>query len=152
MTRAAILGVIAIVASLSAPMGAGAQRSALPKIGVIRTPPQRDAPYQGFLQGLKELGYVEGKTIQIEYQQLPAIFNWRDFVEAGALIGYGPSIPDLYRHAATYVHKILKGAKPGDLPIEEPRQFELVINLRTAKALGVTIPASLLIRAEHIIE
>jgi putative ABC transport system substrate-binding protein len=321
--RVALAALITIVSLLLYPGGADAQRSAVPKIGVMRTPPPRDAPYQAFLQGLRELGYVEGKTIQIEYrwgdprqfpelaselvrlnvdlifapnpqgiqaarqatttipivfavggdpvktgvaaslsrpggnatgltamgsdlggkrleilkeivpglsrvavlwnpavpdkvvewkqmedparriglhlhsaeargpeeferafatiraaraqamitlgeplmyghralllefvgkQQLPAIFNWRDFVEAGALTGYGPSIPDLYRRAATYVHKILKGANPGDLPIEEPRQFELVINLRTAKALGVTIPTSLLIRAEHIIE
>jgi len=84
--------------------------------------------------------------------QLPAIFNWREFVEAGALIAYGPSIPDLYRRAATYVHKILNGTKPGDLPVEEPRKFEFVINLRTAKALGLTIPPSLLLRADHVVE
>lgn len=77
-------------------------------------------------------------------------------VAIGALLGivgsYGPSISDLYRRAAVYVHKILKGAQPGDLPIEEARQFELAVNLRTARTLGVTIPTALLVRAEHIIE
>jgi putative ABC transport system substrate-binding protein len=88
----------------------------------------------------------------VEKHRLPSIFNWREFVEAGALISYGPSIPDLYRRAATYVDKILKGAKPGELPIEEPRRFDLVVNLRTARALGLTIPSSVLVRADHIIE
>lgn len=88
----------------------------------------------------------------VSKHQIPAIFNWREFVEAGALIAYGPSISDLYRRAATYVHRILQGAKPGDLPIQEPTQFELVVNVRTAKALGLTIPPSLLLRADYVIE
>jgi putative tryptophan/tyrosine transport system substrate-binding protein len=84
--------------------------------------------------------------------RLPAIYGLRAFIDAGGLMMYGPSLPDLWRRAATYVDKILKGAKPADLPIEQPTKFELVINLNTAKALGLTIPPSLLLRADEIIQ
>jgi ABC-type uncharacterized transport system substrate-binding protein len=84
--------------------------------------------------------------------RLPSMFNAREFVELGGLIGYGASITDLARRAATYVDMILKGAKAGDLPVEQPTKFDLIINLKTAKALGLTIPPSLLGRADEVIQ
>jgi len=84
--------------------------------------------------------------------RLPAIYGFRLFVDAGGLMSYSYSLPELWQGAATYVDKILKGAKPGDLPVEQPTKFELVINLKTAKALGLTIPQSLLVRADEIIQ
>jgi putative ABC transport system substrate-binding protein len=84
--------------------------------------------------------------------RIPTIYAAREFVEAGGLIAYGPSFPDLYRRAASYVHKVLSGTNPGELPIEQPAKFELLINLKVAKAIGLTIPPSLLARADEVIE
>ena len=84
--------------------------------------------------------------------RLPSIAGLREMVDAGGLMSYGADYPDLYMRAATYVDKILKGAKPGDLPIEQPSKYLFVINVKTAKTLGLTIPPSLLLRADQVLE
>ena len=103
-------------------------------------------PSPTFLYERKHLVELAAKN------RLPTMFAFREYVDAGGLMSYGPDIADCYRRAASYVDKILRGARPGDLPIEQPTKFELVINLKTAKALGVTIPTSLLQRADQVIE
>jgi ABC-type uncharacterized transport system substrate-binding protein len=84
--------------------------------------------------------------------RLPAMYGWRAYVEAGGLMAYGPSLRDLWRRAASYVDKLLKGAKPADLPVEQPTKFELVLNRKTAQALGITFPPTLLVLADEVIQ
>lgn len=108
--------------------------------GVIVMP---DLLFTQHLQRLVEL---------VAKHRLPTTYFSRDFVDAGGLLSYAPSFPDMFRRAATYVHRILKGMKPRDLPIEQAARFELVINLKTAKALRLTIPPSVLLRADQLIQ
>jgi putative ABC transport system substrate-binding protein len=84
--------------------------------------------------------------------RLPSVNAYREVVEAGGLMSFGPSYPDMHRRAAQFVHKILRGEKPGDLPVEQPVKFELFVNLKAAKALGLTIPPAVLARADEVIE
>jgi putative ABC transport system substrate-binding protein len=83
---------------------------------------------------------------------VPAVYFLSDFARDGGLLSYGPDLVDLYRHAATYVDRILRGEKPGDLPVQFPTKFEMILNLKTAKALGLAIPPSIRLRADEVIE
>jgi putative tryptophan/tyrosine transport system substrate-binding protein len=120
------------------------------------------APAFEALQGRAEALYVCGDPLVDTNRvriitlalaaRLPTISDFREYVEAGGLISYGPNFPDLFRRAADLLDKILRGAKPGDIPVEQPTKFELVVNLTTAKALGLTIPPGMLARADEVIE
>ena len=196
-----VLGVAAILAWV--PLAADAQQpNKLPRLGWLPTFAPTSPIYDGFRQGLRELGYVEGKNIIIETRwaegnldrlpelarelarlnvdvmlvggdqglqaakeasttmladlalqnRLPAIFGFREFADQGGLISYGASFPEQYRRLAWYVDRILKGANPADVPIEQPTKFELVINLKTVKALGLTVPPPLLATADELIQ
>src|SRR5204863_9232171 len=129
-------------------------------VGVVRRTEELDTAFAAITQaGADALILVSGpallnplrrRTVDIAAtHRLPAMYSWRELVEAGGLMSYGPSYLDISRRAATYVDKILKGATPADLPVEQPVKFELVINLKTAKALGITIPPTLLFRADE---
>lgn len=96
--------------------------------------------------------HPERLTTLAAKSRLPAVYGEREFADAGGLMAYGPNYDDLFRRSAYYVNRILKGAKPADLPLEQPTKFDLVINLKTAKALGLTIPQSLLVRADQVIQ
>ncbi|MBV8090566.1 MAG: hypothetical protein JO139_13520 [Alphaproteobacteria bacterium] len=85
-------------------------------------------------------------------QRLPTVYISRNFVDMGGLLSYGPSFPDLYHRAAGLIDKILKGAKPGDLPVEQPTKLELIVNLRTAEALGLQIPSYVMVLADEVIQ
>ena len=152
---------------LAAPLAAEAQQAG--KVRRIAYLDQgsaaRKRPYfEAFRQGLRDLGWVEGQNIAINFRLrkeiaefaikhgLPSAAAFREYALDGILLSYGPDLIVMCRRAADYADKILKGAKPGDLPVEQPTKFELVINLKTAKALGLTIPQSLLGRADEVIQ
>ena len=96
---------------------------------------------------------LRGRIVDLAAQsRLPAMYDWRTYVDAGGLMSYGASLIDKYQRAAVYVDKILKGAKPADLPVEQPTKFELIINLKAAKALGLTIPSTILFQADEVLQ
>jgi putative tryptophan/tyrosine transport system substrate-binding protein len=165
-------------------MAEAQQQRKIPRIGYLglSTLPTNTYRADAFRQGLRQLGYAEGKDFIIEIRsadgkvdrlnelaaelvrlkvdaiaelalknRLPVMYSGREHMDVGGLMYYGPSFTDLSRRAATYVDKILKGAKPADLPIEQPTKFELVINLKTAKQIGLTITPNVLARADRVI-
>jgi putative tryptophan/tyrosine transport system substrate-binding protein len=127
-----------------------------------RTPDELDGAFAAMvgkhvdaLIGWGDPVFISAKDRIVEFaasQKLPAVYQFHDFVAVGGLMSFGPDLNDLYRRAAAYVDKILKGAKPADLPVEQPTKFQLAINLKTAEALGLTIPPLLLSRADEVIE
>jgi putative tryptophan/tyrosine transport system substrate-binding protein len=127
----------------------------------VRTPDDHAAAFATVAASRADALYAFGNPVNFTNRQLiadfalksriPSLYEERQFIESGGLLSYAPSYTDMCRRAATYVDKILKGAKPADLPVEQPTKFELVINLKTAKALGLTVPQSLLLRADEVI-
>jgi putative ABC transport system substrate-binding protein len=121
-----------------------------------------DAAFAGILKQRPNAVLVTAEPFTRQHQtrvlefvtrnRIPAMYEERTFVEAGGLMSYGPSVRTNFRHAATYVDKILKGANPASLPVEQPTEFELVVNLKAANAIGVSIPQSVLLRADKVIE
>ena len=112
------------------------------------------SPNGGLIVSASPLSLVHRERIVAlaAHHKLPTVYFLRDFVTGGGLISYGPDVIDQYRRAAGYVDRILKGEKPADLPVQAPTKYELVINLKTAKALGLDVPASVLVRADEVIE
>jgi putative ABC transport system substrate-binding protein len=106
-----------------------------------------------FVQGHPILNRDRGRIIALAARhRLPAIYEWRESAEEGGLMAYGANLRDLHRRVATYVDKILKGAKPAELPVEQPTTFELVVNIKAARAIGFTFPPPLLAQAHHILD
>jgi len=139
----------------------GAARSVGLRLQVVevRTAADLDAAVTAAARGKAEALTVLGSSFYFSRvpelaakARLPVIAPWRQFPEAGGLMSYGADIPEMFRRAAAYADRILKGAKPADLPVEQPTKFELVLNLKTAKALGLTIPPSVLARADTVLQ
>ena len=168
--RAFIAGLGAVaVAVCTWPLLIWAEQPALPLIGylAVASPKLWESRPGGFRQGLHDTGHADALLVLgtglfisqrrhiaslVARNRLPAIYSQSEYVHDGGLVAYGPDPPDLFRRAAAYVDKIFKGAKPADPPVEQPTKFELAINLKTAKALRLTIPQSVLFRADEVIQ
>jgi ABC transporter substrate binding protein len=155
--RAFVVGMAATFATRVA--AAQPQRGPLPhRIGWISTETEPDPFIDGFREGLRRHGYVEGQNLVLELRYtrdldvLRKAVAEREYADAGGLMSYGAQQRDAYVRLAAYADKLLRGAKAAELPIEQPTTFELIINLRTARALGLTIPQSLLQRADRLLE
>jgi putative ABC transport system substrate-binding protein len=128
----------------------------------VRSPNDFEGAFRGAVKGgarALTMGpdpvFAENRNRILDFaakNHLPAIYPWREYVNDGGLMSYAANLPDLYRRAATYVDKILKGAKPAELPVEQPMKFELVINLKSAKQIGLTIPQRVLLKADKVIK
>ena len=128
----------------------------------VRGPKDTETVFRAASEGRADAVLVLGSPVLVSRQtqvadlaaknRLPAIYPQSDYMDAGGLMFYGVSITEMYRHAATYVDKILKGAKPADLPVEQPKKFEFIINLKAAKQIGLTIPPNVLARADKVIK
>jgi putative tryptophan/tyrosine transport system substrate-binding protein len=161
------LAIMANVDLPSAEMEMGGVQTAARTLGLQVVPAEirRAEDIAPAFEGLKSRAdalYVVGDALVITHRirintlaltaRLPTIYYFREYVEVGGLMSYGPNIPDLFRRAAEYVDKILRGAKPADIPVEQPTKFDLIINLTTAKALGLDVPPTFLARADEVIE
>ncbi len=168
MPTATRVAVLVNVDTPSPPLQWAAVREAAGRLGVrlLRVEFRRASEFAGAFQAAAKQGgqavltfrdaVVEANRARIlalaAKHRLPAMYERRDFVEAGGFLAYGPSLPDLFRRAAIYVDKILKGARAGELPIEQPVKFELAVNLKVAKTLGLTVPQSVLLQADEVIQ
>ena len=157
LLREAVGGASSVRATMAAARSLGVHL----QVFELRDPDELESAFSAMAKDRAQaLSVLQGPMIDSHHQRivqlatrarLPAIFPDDVFVDAGGFMSYGPSLPDMYRRAAVYVDRILKGARAGDLPVEQPTRFRLAINLRSARALGLTVPESLLIRADHVI-